>query len=106
MISGLRPGEKLTEVVFSQHDEQRRTQVPGVHLAMPLPLPQTFMVDFLRLEDSTLHNDQVQTYLNLRRVLGLVGMSLIPTQSLHEGSASTSGDGVVPDSQHLFSRND
>lgn len=68
-ITGLRPGEKLSEVVFGKEEKPEATDMPGVFLAPPSRIPPTFMVDFQALEDAAEHANREQTLGHLEAVV-------------------------------------
>lgn len=68
-VTGLRPGEKLSEVVFSKDEKPQATEMPGVLLAPPAEIPPKFVVEFQALEDAAEHANRDQTIHHLEAVV-------------------------------------
>lgn len=69
IYTGLRPGEKLSEVIFAEAERPGRTRHPGIFRAPFAQVPRRFMVEFQGLEDAALHNDRLQTIRHLQAVV-------------------------------------
>lgn len=69
IFTGLRPGEKLSEVVFSKAENPVETSRPGIWRGQPTPLAAGFLADFQILEDVSAHNDSEQTLKQLHHLV-------------------------------------
>lgn len=69
IFTGLRPGEKLSEVVFAEGEQPSPTSMAGVYLAPPAAVPGNFVVGFQALEGAAEHTNREQTLDALEQLL-------------------------------------
>lgn len=65
VFTGLRPGEKVREVLFDRTEVPTETSMPGVWLAPPPQMSELFLPNFQDLEDAAMHENAAQTLKSL-----------------------------------------